>query len=322
MTNPIEKAFVRFSIRRPALMHAVKSRFPNFGAKAIENSTPEEVRKMWRKMSQMFRDVPAYSGTISDQSIAGPGGPLGIRIYMPPSKPKRALVYAHGGGMVIGDLESYDAVGRSISTAADAVVISVDYRLAPEHKFPSQPEDFYAALSWTHANAAALGIDPNRIAVGGDSAGGNLSAAISLMSRDKGGPKIAAQLLVYAGVDLTMSSASYERVGKGYLLTTAAVRHFWDLYLPDRSAANNPLASPLLASNHKDLPPAIVVLAGLDPLVDEARAYAGKLKSAGVPVEMKKFPNMMHGFWGFVGVVPECLEAHSWAGERLKTVLG
>jgi acetyl esterase len=227
-----------------------------------------------------------------------------VRSYRPVKEERLpALVYFHGGGWTIGDLDTHDVLCRQLALGARCMVLSVDYRLAPEHPFPAAVEDCFAALQWTAQNAAKLGIDPQRIAVGGDSAGGNLAAVIALLARDAGGPHIAYQMLVYPATDSRCIHASHVRNGEGYLLTRDSIAFFRSAYLPSEALWSDWRASPLLAPSHAGLPPALVLTAGFDPLVDEGRAYADKLDAAGVRIEYREYPDMVHGFLLFGGVL-------------------
>jgi acetyl esterase len=234
---------------------------------------------------------------VEDRTIPGPAGEIPIRIYRPADGTLPALVYFHGGGWVIGNLDSHDLVCRMLANRSGAVVISVDYRLAPEHKYPAAADDSYAATKWVADNASELDIDPNAIAVGGDSAGGNLAAVVSLMAKEKGGPKLAMQMLVYPVTDYSFETASYTDNAEGYFLTRDAMVWFWDHYLNDRSEGSQPQASPLQATDLSGLPPAWVITAEYDPLRDEGEAYAEKLREAGVPVTVERYNGMIHGFF-------------------------
>jgi acetyl esterase len=227
-----------------------------------------------------------------------------------------ALVYFHGGGFTIGDLDTHDVLCRQLAIGAGCAVLSVDYRLAPEHPFPAAVEDGFAAVNWAAQNADILRIDPARIAVGGDSAGGNLAAVVALLARDAGAPRIAFQLLVYPATDQRGVAASHRRNGEGYLLTRDSIEFFRSAYLPNRADWTDWRASPLLAKSHAGLPPALVLTAGFDPLVDEGREYAEALRKAGVTVRYLEYPDMVHGFLLFGGVldtanaaVAECCSA-------------
>jgi len=231
---------------------------------------------------------------------SGPAGPVPLRAYRPPGTGKGerlpALVYFHGGGWVMGDLDTHDVVCRQLAAGARCAVFSVDYRLAPEHPFPAAVEDSVAATSYLAREAAALGVDATRIAVGGDSAGGNLAAVVALTARDAGSPAICFQLLVYPATDQRAELASHARNAEGYLLNRAAIEYFRGQYLPRREDWLDWRASPLLAPSLAKLPSAFVLTAGYDPLVDEGHAYAERLEREGVPIEYREYADMVHGF--------------------------
>jgi acetyl esterase len=233
---------------------------------------------------------------VEDRTI----GAVPIRIYSPGgSAPFPALVFLHGGGWVVGDLETHDQVCRSIASRGEAVVVAVHYRLAPETPFPGALEDGAAAIRWTAEHARELGVDPKRICVGGDSAGGNLAAVVALISRDRGGPRLCHQLLIYPVTDHSFETPSYRENQSGPLLTRDAMRAFWNLYLAREQDGANPYASPLRAPDLRGLPPAHVMTAEYDPLRDEGEAYARRLEAAGVPVVVRRYEGMIHGFFGF-----------------------
>ncbi len=229
------------------------------------------------------------------------------------------LVFFHGGGWVIGDLETPDGTCRALANRAGCVVVSVDYRLAPENKFPAAPQDTYAATQWVAANAASIHVDPARIAVGGDSAGGNLAAVTAQMARDRGGPRLVFQLLVYPVIDGACDTASYRDNAEGYLLTKDMMRWFWNHYVRDAEDLFNPIASPLRARSLKGLPPALVQTAEFDPLRDEGEAYAAQLKQAGVPVRLTRYNGMIHGFFGMASVMDRAKTAIDEAGAALRS---
>jgi acetyl esterase len=225
-----------------------------------------------------------------------------MRAYRPvANETLPALIYFHGGGWTIGDLDTHDTLCRQLAVGARCVVFSVDYRLAPEQPFPAAVDDCFAATRHVAENAAQLKI--SGIAVGGDSAGGNLAATVALLARDAGGPSLAFQLLIYPATDQRMGTASHERNGQGYLLTADSIRYFRGHYLPNERDWNDWRASPLLAKTHANLPPALVITADYDPLVDEGRAYADKLRAAGTKVAYREFADMVHGFILFGGVI-------------------
>ena len=225
-----------------------------------------------------------------------------MRVYRPVAgEVMPALVYFHGGGWTIGDVDTHDALCRQLALGARCVVFSVDYRLAPEHPFPAAVEDCFAATRYVAEHADELKV--RGIAVGGDSAGGNLAAVVSLLARDAGAPAIAFQLLVYPATDQRCATPSHERNAEGYLLTRDAIQYFRRHYLPHERDWSDWQASPLLAKSHADLPPALVLTAGYDPLIDEGRAYADKLRAAGVAVDYREYADMVHGFVLFGGVL-------------------
>ncbi len=279
-------------------MKAILDTITAAGGKPFNAMSPDEARAGIKLLVQVFGGAPEQVAKIEDRRIPGPAGEIPLRIYTPASAaPMGALVYFHGGGWVIGDIESHDEVCRALAKGSGCVVVSVDYRLAPEHKFPAAPEDCHAATKWVAANAAALGVDPNRIAVGGDSAGGNLAAVVAQMARDHGGPKIAFQLLIYPATDWSKESASQrEFVQDGYILSRGDMVWFYDHYMTSAADKTNPYFSPACAKSLAGLPPAFVMTAAIDPLRDEGEAYGEALRKAGVAVTAKRYPGVCHGF--------------------------
>lgn len=243
---------------------------------------------------------------VENRRIPGPAGDLPVRVYRPEGDgPFPAFVYLHGGGWVICNLDTHDAGCRAIANALPGVVVSVDYRLAPEHRFPAAADDAYAATRWVADNAMMLGADPQRLIVGGDSAGGNLSAVVALMARDRGGPALAYQVLIYPVTDASMTKASYTVNADGYLLTRQAMAWFWNHYLGSEGDGSAPYASPLAAPDLRGLPPATVITAEFDPLRDEGNAYAERLRQAGIPVRHQCYAGLIHGFFSMGGVFPQ-----------------
>jgi acetyl esterase len=241
---------------------------------------------------------------VKDLEIPGPAGGIPVRVYRPtPQGDLPVLVYFHGGGWAICNLETHDATCRQLANAAGCAVVSVDYRLAPEHRFPVGAEDCFAALEWVAKNAAAIGADPRRIAIGGDSAGGNLAAVVALMARDRKGPRLCHQLMVYPVTDYAFDTPSYAENAQGPLLTRDTMRAFWKLYIQREEDGRNPYASPLRARDLAALPPAHVITAEYDPLRDEGEAYGKRLAAAGVPVVVRRYDGMVHGFLGFTELV-------------------
>jgi acetyl esterase len=239
---------------------------------------------------------PEAVESVEDHAVPADGGPITVRVYRPASQQDLpVLVYAHGGGFVFCDIDSHDGLCRNLANLLPAVVVSVGYRLAPEHQWPTAANDVYAATTWTADNAARFGGDPTRIAVGGDSAGGNLAAVAALMARDNGGPPLAAQLLLYPMIAADFDTESYRLYGNGFYNPKPALQWYWDQYVPSPADRTHPYASPLSACLD-DLPPAVVVIAGHDPLRDEGNAYADALEAAGVSTVRCLFDGGIHGF--------------------------
>ena len=249
-----------------------------------------------------------------DHRIAVEGGEITVRVYAPEGDgPFPCHVYFHGGGFWLGNLDMSDASCRATAVGAGCVVAAVDYRLAPEAKFPVPAEDCFTALTWVVDHAAELGVDADRVSVGGGSAGGNLAAVVSLMARDRGGPSIVLQVLEIPVTDLTMSQESVRSNGAGYLLTTGSIEQYTSYYLADPADATNPYASPLLADDLTGLPPAIVMTAEFDPLRDEGEAYARRLSDAGVPVQATRWAGQFHGSQLMAKLIPEEAAAYHQA---------
>ena len=272
---------------------------------------PEGGREMYRAMAGMLDLQGVAIGKVEDRTIPGPGGEIPVRLYTPVAAGGTcpALVYYHGGGWVIGDLDTHDALCRTLANEAGCKVIAVDYRLAPEHPFPAAFDDAYAAVKWVEANASEIGIDPNRIAVAGDSAGGNLAAAVCLKAKAEKAPEIAFQLLIYPVTDWGWKGGSMESCADVYPLTREIMDWFGAHYLNDPSEADDVRVSPMKEPDLSGLAPAIVVTAGFDPLRDQGEAYAQKLKAAGVSVEYRCENSLPHAFTAMTGVVPAAKQA-------------
>lgn len=264
------------------------------------------------QMRQIF-DQPVAIGPpiamarVEEISIPLAGRTLAARLYVPPgaeNAPALTLFF-HGGGWVLGTLATHDGTARALAKASGAAVLSIGYRLAPEHRYPAAADDCFEATVWAAANGASLGLHPSRLAVAGDSAGGNLAAAVAIMARDAGGPALAHQLLIYPVTDANFATRSYADNGGGnYFLSTAAMRFYWDAYLGGRSPDDSPLAAVLRHSDLAGLPPATVITAEYDPLRDEGEAYARALVKAGVPVDSPMAPGMIHGFFSMFEMIP------------------
>jgi acetyl esterase len=272
----------------------------------MDEVTPESMRAGY---SALASPGGAEMAEVVDRVIPGPdGGDLPIRSYRPLGAAERppVIVYLHGGGWTIGDLETHDEPCRALAAGTGAVVISVDYRLAPEHRFPDALDDAYAAVCFIADNADELGVDVERLVVAGDSAGGNLAAVVSLMARDRSGPAIALQVLIYPAVDFDYDSGrwpSLEENATGYFLHLETMRWFADCYGDIGQLAGDPLAAPIGAADHAGLPPAHVSVAGFDPLRDEGLGYAATLAGAGVPVTLCRHDDQVHGYWHFAPAV-------------------
>jgi acetyl esterase len=257
-----------------------------------------ESRQQLIESASQVSGKPAIVDLVIDRMIPGPAGDIPVRIYTPIQKQNLPVViFYHGGGWVQGNLDTHDNIARALAAGSDTIVVSVDYRLAPEHPFPAGVEDAYAALLWVFQNAPSFGGNPEKIAVAGDSAGGNLSAVITLIARDNDGPKILHQALIYPATNLSrLDTDSHRFFAEGFLLTKSKIELYRELYLPDKADWTNPYASPLLAMDHRDLPPATIITAEMDPLRDEGKQYADKLESAGVPVRYHNYKGMVHSF--------------------------
>lgn len=264
------------------------------GAPPLSEMSPEQGRELYRMMRPANPDIPV--GSVSDIEIPGPESTVGVRVYQPNgSGPFPVLMNFHGGGWVIGDLDTADAISREFCREANCVVVSVDYRLAPEHPFPAAVEDCYAATLWAGANMDSISGN-GVLAVTGESAGANLATVVAREIRDNGGPPLCFQLLAYPVTDHNMERASYAENGEGRMLTTDTMRYFWSHYCPAQTSRTDPRASPLHASSLADLPPALVLTAQFDPLRDEGAAYAAALEAAGVPTTYLCGEGLIHDF--------------------------
>jgi len=288
------------------------------GAPPLNSLSPADARLAAKALAGLSGTAEAVA-SVENRTVPGLAGPIPVRIYTPAGDgPFPVLVYFHGGGWVIGDLDTQDGACRALANRAGSVVVSVDYRLAPEHKFPAALEDTYAATEWVAGNAANINADPARIAIGGDSAGGNLAAATAQKARDLGGPRLAFQLLVYPVTDGACDSASYRDNANGYLLTNDMMQWFWNQYVRSTADRLNPMASPLRTRNLGGLPPALVQTAEFDPLRDEGEAYAVRLKEAGVAVALTRYDGMIHGFFGMGSMIDKAKTAISEAATALR----
>jgi acetyl esterase len=295
------------------------------GRPAYNTLSPKDARQLFRETRPASTPTPPEIGAVRNLVAQGPGGPIPLRVYRPAgvaaSVALPGLMYFHGGGWVIGDLDTHDVLCRQLTAEAGVTVVNVDYRLAPEHKFPAAADDAWAATRWTVAHASEFGVDAGRLAVGGDSAGGNLAAVVALQARDAGAPIIKLQVLVYPVTDVAAESRSYQDFSEGYMLTRESMRWFTAHYLAAAGQANDWRVSPLRASSHAGLPPALVVTAGFDPLRDEGAAYAAKLQQAGVLVDYVCYGGMIHGFVGMGKLIETGNRAVSHIAATLRQTL-
>lgn len=288
------------------------------GFPPVHTVSPEQARSNARMRP---RAAGPEVARVENRRIPGPACDIPVRLYTPAGAgPFPILVWFHGGGWVVGDLDMADPTARHLSVGAGCVVMSVDYRLAPETKFPGPADDCYAATQWAAKHAAQINGDSDRLAVGGDSAGGNLAAVVSLMARDRRGPALAFQLLVYPVTQCDYTTSSYQSYADGYLLSRDSMQWYWDHYLRHPADARNPYAAPLLTQNLGGLPPALVITAECDPLCDEGAAYARRLQEAGVPTTYSCYDGMMHGFFGMPAGLDKAQRAVAEASTALRGV--
>jgi acetyl esterase len=302
---------------------AVYKAFQEAGRPPYETVTPVEARELYLKGRFVTNPEPPELEKVEPLAIPAPHGSIPARIYTPKTLRKAnglapVLVFFHGGGWVIGNLDSHDVVCRKLADEGQLMVISVDYRLAPEHKFPAAVDDAIEATKWIAGNAEQLGIDASRLTVGGDSAGGNLAAVVAIAARDGNGPAITGQVLIYPAIDFAMTHPSHSEPETSVLLTHSVIKWFRDHYLNSATDTADWRASPARATTLIGLPPAYVLTAGADPLRDEGDEYAGRLKEAGVPVTYRTFPGQFHGFFTMGKLLQQANVAASDIGAWLK----
>ncbi|MDQ6659766.1 MAG: alpha/beta hydrolase [Chloroflexota bacterium] len=279
---------------------------------------------------QRVISAPIMNGTpepvehVEDRAIPGPRGEIPVRIYTPESNgPFGVLIYFHGGGWVLSNLETHDALCRKLANRAACIVVSVDYRLAPEHKFPSAVEDAYAATCWVAEHIGELNGDPTRIAIGGDSAGGNLATIVTHIAHDQGSPPLLYQVLIYPVTDFYTPDSlthSYHTYSEGYFLTREGMEHFWEHYLNTPEEGADPRVAPLRRSDLSGLPPALIITAEFDPLLDEGELYAARLEEAGVPMTLRRYDGMIHGFFTMSAVLDKSRQAIDETAQTLRPV--
>lgn len=302
---------------------AVLKEIEEAGGPPISELTPEMAREAFAPLVAL-QGAPEDVAKVEDREVVGSAGAIPIRIYRPATAPTPSPIvfYIHGGGWVIMDLESHDPLCRALANAADCVVVAAHYRRGPEARFPAAPDDCYAVLDWIAATASSLGCDPARIAVAGDSAGGNLAAAMTLLAAERCGPELAAQVLHCPVTNHDFTPASYRENAEGYLLTTELMQWFWNHYLADAADAERPIASPLRAPDLSGLPPALVQTAEFDPLRDEGRAYAERLGAAGVELRYDEIRGAVHDPYLMFGVSQTGRRAVDEAAAFLRQHLG
>lgn len=294
------------------------------GAPPLHMLDPADAKSAYKASRTALTTPDRPDVIIRDINAETSAGVIPVRLYRPAGADHAtlpALIFYHGGGFTIGDLDTHDGVCQTLCAQAGIVVVSVDYRLAPEHRFPAAVDDCYAALEWVSDQAAELAIDPARLAVGGDSAGGCLSAVIALLARDRAGPQLRLQLLIYPTTDASHDMDSHRRNGSGYVLTVELLHYFRDLYLTGPDDIADWRVSPLRAPDHSHLPPAWILIAGYDPLADEADAYAARLDESGVAVTIARYPGQIHGFITMGKIIPQAIEALNEAAAALKRAL-
>ena len=291
------------------------------GTRGAAETSPEEMRAGYALLAALGLPAAEPPST-EDRLIPGPAGDIPVRIYRPQAEGTHpVVVFFHGGGFVIGGIGTHDPLCQQLSSRVPAVVVSVDYRLAPEYPFPAAVEDCWAATQWVAANAAALGADPGRLAVAGDSAGGNLAAVVAIRARDAGSLPVAYQLLIYPTTDATGSLPSIQENGQGYFLTAETMAWFHGHYLGPDGDRNHPDASPLFIEDLSGLAPAFIVTAEYDPLRDEGEAYGRRLEEAGVPTKVRRYDGMIHAFFQLDAVIPAAASAITDAVDALRQAL-
>jgi acetyl esterase len=295
------------------------------GVPPTHTLSPDDARRFYRERRAVAQPEPGEVAEVRELSAPGPHGAIPLRLYRPlgsqAADVQPVLVYYHGGGWVIGDLDTHDTLCRELANLSGCAVVAVDYRMGPEHRFPAAVDDVLAATRWVRAKAHALGVDPARLAVGGDSAGGNLAAIVALAARDAGDLPIAYQLLIYPATDMRRVHASHTTNGQGYVLTSDTIKYFHDHYIDDARHDLDWRASPLLHDDFSGLPPALVLTAGYDPLRDEGLDYARALTEAGNRATYVCFERQIHGFITMGRLIDEANAAVSLCAAELRRAL-
>jgi len=297
------------------------------GLPPVHTLSPAQARRSYHERRVLTQPEPLPVDQVQELQAPGPAGPIALRLYRPAGSapagtgPLPALVYFHGGGWVVGDLDTHDTLCRELANRAECAVVAVDYRLAPEHRFPAAVDDCVCATRWVRCNAAALRLDAGRIAVGGDSAGGNLAAVAALVLRDAAGPALAYQLLIYPATDMRRLAPSHTTNASGYLLTRESITYYHDHYIVEAAADLDWRASPLLHPDLSRLPPALVLTAGFDPLRDEGLQYAQRLSEAGNRATSVCFERQIHGFITMGRVIDEANSAVALCAVDLRRTL-
>lgn len=296
---------------------ALLTQMAESGAKPLHEMTPEEGRAQIREMGEMSGQGPEMA-RVGSATVTTANGPLSVRVLVPDESPRALIVYYHGGGWVIGDIDGFDTLGRTLAQRTGCAVVMVDYRLAPEYRYPTAVEDSWAALWWTHGNAENILGSRGPLIVAGDSAGGNLAAVMAQRARREGGPEISLQVLVYPVTDCDLDNASYMDQENQLMLTRESMIWFWDHYVPDVATRRDADASPLRAADLAGLAPAVVLTAEHDVLRDEGESYVERLREAGVAVQHRRFAGQMHGFFTMVNVLPGSAEGIDYVVEAVE----
>lgn len=297
------------------------SRLAEDGARPFHTMSPREARDMLGTLSARIGDGPTMARVFDTNVAAEANRTLRLRVLIPNDHPRGVIVYLHGGGWVVGSIEDFDCLGRTLASQSGCSVVLVDYGLAPEHPYPCAVEDAWSALNWTAEHLNELGGTDAKIVVAGDSAGGNLAAVVTQRACRLGTPSVALQVLVYPVTSCDLDTPSYTQAENQLLLSRDAMAWFWSHYAPDQASRRDPQASPLLAADLRDLPPTVIVTAEHDVLRDEGEAYAQRLSKAGVSVEHIRFDGQMHGFFSLVNILSSSANAIEYVALKIRASL-